>query len=62
VAYLQARLQVLLDIGVADTATERFWLTDPLADKVPEESRGRTLLQTPRDELVPPDQFLEPEP
>jgi outer membrane protein TolC len=60
VNYLQARLQLLLDIGVMETDTERFWLGDPLSPILQPEMRGTGPLDMPRDEIVPPNQFLEP--
>jgi outer membrane protein TolC len=60
VSYLQARLQLLLDIGVMETDTARFWLGDPLAQLLQPDMRGTSPLEMPRDELIPPNQFLEP--
>ena len=60
VSYLQARLQLLLDIGVMETDTDRFWLADPLAQLLQPDMRGASPLEMPRDELIPPNQFLEP--
>jgi outer membrane protein TolC len=60
VDYLQARLQLLLDIGVLDTTTEEFWLKDPLQGRLTDAQRGPPPLQMPRDEVVSPNQFLEP--
>jgi outer membrane protein TolC len=62
VSYLQARLQLLLDIGVIETESEGFWLKDPLAQFLQPEMRGRSPLEMPRDQLIPPNQFLEPAP
>jgi outer membrane protein TolC len=62
VSYLQARLQLLLDIGVIETDADNFWLSDPLAQILSPDMRGDSPLDMPRDELVPPDQFLEPSP
>jgi outer membrane protein TolC len=62
VSYLQARLRLLLDIGVIETETANFWLSDPLAQLLQPEMRGRSPLEMPRDELIPPNQFLEPVP
>jgi outer membrane protein TolC len=62
VSYLQARLQLLLDIGVIQTDVDNFWLTDPLAQLLVPEMRGATPLDMPRDQIASPDQFLEPSP
>lgn len=62
VSYLQARLQLLLDIGVLETESARFWLQDPLAHRLSPEMRGPSPLSMPGDQLLPPDQFLQPAP
>lgn len=62
VTYLRVRLELLLDIGVLETAGPRFWLTDPLAGRLTADMRGPSPLHMPRGELIPPDQFLEPRP
>jgi hypothetical protein len=60
VQYQEARLQLLLDMGMMQTDAPAFWLTDPLAGMIKEEEqRGVNPLKMPEDELVPPDQFLE---
>jgi outer membrane protein TolC len=61
-AYLQARLQLLLDIGILPTDQPRFWLEDLLSPQLTPESRGPSPLQMPDDTLIPPDHFLEPLP
>jgi outer membrane protein TolC len=59
VSHLQARLQLLLDIGVLDTDHEKFWLRadallvplqplDPDVDKLP-----------PVEEILPPDKMFQ---
>jgi outer membrane protein TolC len=60
VDYLQARLQLLLDVGMLDTSEERFWLKDVLKGQLTDAQRGPPPLQMPRDEVAPPNQFLEP--
>lgn len=60
VDYLQARLQLLLDVGMTDTSEEKFWLRDLLKDQLTDAQRGPPPLQMPRDEVAPPNQFLEP--
>ena len=60
VSYHSTRLQFLLDVGVRVAEWERFWLINPLTDLLDETQRGRAPLEMPRDELIPPDQFLEP--
>ncbi|MCC6231862.1 MAG: TolC family protein [Verrucomicrobiales bacterium] len=60
VSYLQARLQVLLDIGVLRTETEKFWLRDPLEDRLEPGQRGASPLPTSDEDVIPPDRYLEP--
>lgn len=60
--YLSARLQLLLNIGVIDTAPEKFWMLDPLKDRLHDGQRGAPPLRMPDDKVLPPDQFLEPVP
>ncbi len=62
VSFFQARLRLLLEIGVLETDTEQFWLADPLAQLLQPDMRGRSPLEMPRDQLIPPNQFLEPAP
>jgi len=62
VSYMQARLQLLLDIGVLQTDQNRFWLTDPLAGRLAENQRQPSPLAMPNDTLLPPHIFLEPQP
>ncbi|MCP5524161.1 MAG: TolC family protein [Verrucomicrobiales bacterium] len=59
VDYLQARLQLLLDMGIIRTEEAQFWLRDPLVDMSTEGDRGVNPLKMPGDELRPPDEFLE---
>jgi hypothetical protein len=60
VDHLQARLQVLLDLGVLTTQHPSFWLQDPLAGKLDDSQRAPPPLQMPDDNPTPPDHFLEP--
>ncbi len=60
VDYLRVRLQLMLDIGVLETDVDKFWLKDPLAGTLEDSQRGPSPLQMPRDTLIPPNQFLEP--
>ncbi|MCC7377073.1 MAG: TolC family protein [Verrucomicrobiales bacterium] len=60
VNYLQARLFLLLDMGVLRTDESAFWLKDPLKPIVTAEMRGPSPLQMPGDTLIPPNQFIEP--
>jgi len=60
VDYQRTRLQLLLDIGVLETGAADFWLKDPLAMLLTDSQRGASPLQMPRDQLIPPDRFLDP--
>ncbi len=59
-AYLSARLGLLLNMGVIDTQPERFWLADPLKNKLAPGQMGAPALRMPNDQVVPPESFLEP--
>jgi hypothetical protein len=59
-SYLVARLGVLLDIGVIDTTSHKFWLQDPLQDRLTTEQRGAPPLRMPDDHVLPPETFIEP--
>jgi outer membrane protein TolC len=59
VEYQVARLQLLLDLGVLDTAAPRFWLKDHLPDRVLGAPRQSGPAETASQPLVPPDQFFK---
>jgi outer membrane protein TolC len=59
-AYLTARLEMMLNIGVIDTQPDRFWLQDPLHDRLTPELRGAPPLRMPEDRVLPPETFIEP--
>lgn len=59
--YLAARLQLLLNIGVIDTKPEKFWLEDPLKQRLTPDQLSTPALRMPDDQVVPPEKFLEPE-
>ncbi len=58
--YLRTRLDLLLNIGVIDTRPDRFWLLDPLKDKLTPAQRGASPLRMPDDQVLPPEKFFEP--
>jgi len=58
--YLGARLDLLLNIGVVDTRPDKFWLRDPLKGLLTPEQRGAPPLRMPDDQVLPPEDFLEP--
>jgi len=58
--YLRARLDLLLTVGLIDTRPERFWLLDPLKDRLTPAQRSAPPLRMPDDQVLPPDKFLEP--
>lgn len=62
VDYLQARLQLLLDIGLLETKVEKFWLKDPLEGAITEAMRGVLPTRQAGEDLVPPADILEPKP
>jgi outer membrane protein TolC len=59
-AYLSARLNLLVDIGVIQIEPDRFWLLDPLKDMLLPAQRGEPPLRMPDDRVLPPENFLEP--
>ncbi|HNQ87135.1 MAG TPA: TolC family protein [Verrucomicrobiota bacterium] len=59
-AYLTARLELMLNIGVLDTRPGQFWLQDPLKDRLAPDQRGVSPLQMPEDQVLPPETFFEP--
>ena len=58
--YLRTRLDLLLNIGVIDTRPDKFWLLDPLKDRLTPAQRGAPPLRMPDDRVLPPEDFLEP--
>lgn len=58
--YLRTRLDLLLNIGVIDTRPDKFWLLDPLKDKLTPAQRGASPLRMPDDQVLPPEKFFEP--
>jgi outer membrane protein TolC len=59
-AYLGARLNLLVSLGVIDIGPDRFWLMDPLQAKLSPAQKGAPPLRMPEDRVVPPESFLEP--
>ncbi len=62
VNYLDVRLQLLFDVGILQTASAQFWLSDPVAALPADRRRGGPLPGLPTDELILPNQVLEPVP
>jgi hypothetical protein len=58
--YLQARLGLLLSVGVIDTRPPKFWLLDPLQNQLKPNQRSVPTLRMPDDRVVPPEKFFEP--
>jgi outer membrane protein TolC len=58
--YLTARLEMMLNIGIIDTRPKKFWLSDPLRDRLTPELRGVPPLRMPEDRVLPPESFIEP--
>jgi outer membrane protein TolC len=58
--YLVARLTLLLNIGVIETESPKFWLLDPLKGKLTPEQQGEPPLRMPDNQVLPPENFLEP--
>jgi outer membrane protein TolC len=62
VSYLQARLQLLLDVGVLSTSPDKFWLHDPLAAGESAPSATPRPAEAAPETLFEPNQILEPMP
>jgi hypothetical protein len=61
VLYLDSRMQLLYEIGVLKTSIDRFWLKDPLAAQDAKLATPPSLT-APAEELLLPNQVLEPTP
>jgi outer membrane protein TolC len=59
-AYSAARLNLMVNLGVIDINPRKFWLQDPLAGKLSPNQKSVPPLRMPDDQVVPPDNFLEP--
>jgi outer membrane protein TolC len=59
-AYLSSRLELLLNMGVIDVRPDKFWLADPLANRLSPSDRGAPPLRMPDDQVLPPETFIEP--
>jgi len=59
-SYLSTRLGLLVAIGVIDTQPDKFWLQDPLKDRLTVEQRGPPPLRMPDDRVLPPEVFIDP--
>jgi outer membrane protein TolC len=58
--YLNARLGLLLTIGIVDIRAHKFWLEDPLEDRLAPNQRGASPLRMPENQVLPPERFIEP--
>lgn len=59
-SFLSARLGLVLNVGVLDTRPDKFWLLDPLKDRLTPGERSAPPLRMPEDRVIPPESFLEP--
>lgn len=59
-AYLIARLELMLNIGVIDVRPAKFWLQDVLRERLTPDQRGEPPLSMPTDRVLPPETYLEP--
>ena len=59
-AHLSARLNLLLSIGIMDIAPKQFWLADPLKERLRPEERSAPPLRMPDDQVIPPENYLDP--
>jgi len=58
--YLNARMGLLLNIGVIAIGPDKFWLQDPLMDRLTPDQRGAPPLRMPDDQVLPPETFIDP--
>ena len=58
VAYQEARLRLMLDIGVLETQSEQFWLKDQLVGVFAGSETAAPRLELPREGLIPPNEFF----
>jgi outer membrane protein TolC len=59
-AYLIARLNLALNVGLIDTRPTKFWLVDQFKEKLTPEQRSAPPLRMPDDQVLPPESFIEP--
>ncbi len=59
-AYLTARLNLLLNLGIIDTRPDKFWLLDPLPGRLSPDQRSAPPLRMPDDQVIAPERFLDP--
>jgi outer membrane protein TolC len=62
VGYLEARLQLLFDIGILKTDTAEFWLWDPVSGHLRDQRIEALTREASADQVLPPNQILEPLP
>ncbi len=58
-ANLAARMGLLVNVGVLDIQSDRFWLQDPLAN-LPPAQRVSSPVRMPDDQVPSPERYLEP--
>jgi hypothetical protein len=58
VDYLDARLQLMLDIGALDTTQSKFWLKDQLTVFLGELQSKESIEDAVKAPVIPPDEFF----
>jgi outer membrane protein TolC len=59
-SYLSTRLGLLIAIGALDMQPDKFWLLDPLKDRLTPDQRSAPALRMPDDKILPPQIFIDP--
>lgn len=59
--YLAARLGLMVNLGIIKIEPDKFWLLDPLQERLTPDLRGEPPLRMPDDQVLPPEIFLEPQ-
>lgn len=59
VSYLEARLQLLLNMGLVDASKPKYWLADPIKEMGILIAGKDTGFRMPDDQVISPDRYLE---
>ncbi len=60
-AYLEARLGLMVNLGIIKIEPRKFWLLDPIKERLTPELQGEPPLRMPDDKVLPPELFLDPQ-
>jgi hypothetical protein len=51
----------MVNLGIIDIEPKRFWILDPLKERMTPELQGEPPLRMPDDKVLPPELFLDPQ-